>query len=237
MSEVQEAQKLSPSAIIHLFTLDTTSVGGPLLRFTASSQSDAAVVYQGLSYQPFDIEFNGVETSGVGAYPTPRLRLNNTDGVIQALVNTWGDLNGCQVKRIRTFERFLDGRPEADPESYFGPDIFRVERKSDDNADFIEWELSTSIDQEGKMIPGRTVIANTCMWRYRYWDSSLNGGDGDFDYSKAQCPYAGTQSYDINDDPVTDDLDKPSRTLNCCRVRFGADQPLPFGGFPGVPRL
>ena len=236
MSVKQEVQKLAPTAIVSLFTLDTTSMGGPVMRFVQSKKTDGqSIVFSGLTYEPVDVKFEGLETSGVGAMPTPKIKLANTNGVIQALVNSYGDLNGAKLMRIRTFARFLDGEPEADPNAFFGPDQYRIERKTDDNPDFIQWELSTAIDQEGKMIPGRVIIKNTCLWRYRFWDKAKNGGAGGFDYSKAQCPYTGSQAYDINDKPVANEFDKPSRTLNCCRTRFGANQPLPYGGFLGVP--
>lgn len=226
----QEAQGLSPSAIISLFTLDTSRVGGPILRFTQSSRVNQPVLFAGIKYDPVDVNFEGLEVSGIGPYPNPKISIANTGGLTQALVNSYGDLNGCPITRIRTFARFLDGSEDADPTAMFGPDMYRVERKIDDNQDFIQWELSSSIDQEGKMIPGRLVIKNTCMWRYRTWNKET----GEFDYSGAQCPYAGEQSYDINDQPVASHLDQPSRKVSCCRARFG-DQPLPFGGFPGVP--
>lgn len=231
----QESQKLNPSAILFLFALDTSSLGGPVLHFTQTSRQSGPVTFQNITYEPVDVEFDGLETTGVGAFPTPRIRLSNTGGPVQALVNTYGDLNGCLVYRLRTYGRFLDGEPTADPNSFFGPDIYRVERKTEDSPESVEWELSTSIDQEGAQIPGRVIVKGTCLWRYRIWRPELNAGAGGFDYSKAQCPYAGAQSYDINDLPVADAEDAPSRTLNCCKTRFGADQPLPFGGFPGVP--
>lgn len=234
MSQInQEVQKLDTDEFVSLFTLDATSIGGPILRFSKG----AAVTFGGLVYPPADFEFNGLETSGVGAFPTPKFKIANSSDAIQAVVNTWGDLNGCTLSRVRTYKRFLDGEQDADPSAFFGPDIYRVDRMVDDNAQSIEWEMSTAIDQEGKMLPGRVIIAGTCMWRYRAWDKDMNAGAGAFDYSKAQCPYAGTQSFDINNQPVSDEQDKPSRTLSCCRTRFGADQPLPFGGFPGAPRL
>lgn len=235
MSDIrQESQKLSPTAIVPLFTLDATSVNGPTLHFTQNSISGGPVTFGGVIYQPTDIEFKGLETSGVGALPTPTISIANTDALVQALVNTYGDLNGCTLSRIRTFARFLDGEPDADSTAFFGPDSFRFERKSSDDPDVIEWELSAAIDQEGAMIPARVVVAETCMWRYRAWDSNA----GDFDYSKAQCPYAGSQSYDINDQPVASGADDvPSRGISCCKTRFGSDQPLPFGGFPGASRF
>lgn len=235
MSIQSESQKLAPSGIISLFTVDTSSLGGPVLRFVMGSDAAGGhIVFGGIEYQPIDIQFDGLETTGVGALPTPKIRISNIDGMAQAMLSTWGELLGCTLYRIRTHARFLDGQPDADPNAIYGPDIFRFERKTSENAVFIEWELSAAIDQEGKQLPGRTVIRNTCMWRYRRFDAAV----GAFDYSKAQCPYVGSNYFDINDLPVaTPALDKPSRNLSCCRSRFGRQNPLPFGGFPGVQRV
>jgi lambda family phage minor tail protein L len=234
MSVQSEAQSLSPSAIISLFTIDASPMGGPLMYFVQGSENDGPVVFNSISYQPVDVQFEGLETSGAGALPQPKIRISNVDGMAQALVSTYGELLGCTLYRVRTYKRFLDNQPDADPEAFYGPDIFRFERKTSENGVFIEWDLSASIDQEGKTLPGRTVIRNTCLWRYRYFNLQT----GTFDYSKAQCPYTGGRYFDINDAEVSDpSKDMPSRRLNCCRTRFGRGNPLPFGGFPGVQRI
>jgi lambda family phage minor tail protein L len=234
MSLQSEAQSLSPTGIVSLFTIDASSAGGPMMYFVQGNEHDGPVIYNGVEYQAVDVQFEGLETSGAGALPTPKIRISNIDGMAQAIVATYGELLGCTLYRIRTYTRFLDGHPDADPEAFYGPDIFRFERKASENGVYIEWELSASIDQEGKMLPGRTIVRNTCLWRYRFF----NGSVGHFDYSKAQCPYTGSQSYDINDEPVSDPADDvPSRRLSCCRTRFGRANPLPFGGFPGVQRV
>lgn len=234
MSIQSEAQSLSPSGIVSLFTIDASSMGGPLLHFVQGSENNGKLSFGGIEYQPVDVEFTGLETSGAGALPTPTIRISNIDGLASALVSTYGELLGCPIYRIRTYTRFLDGQEDADPEAFFGPDIFRFERKASENSVYIEWELSAAIDQEGKQIPGRSVIRNTCLWRYRYFNNSK----GLFDYSKAQCPYTGDKYFDINDQEVTDPAkDAPSRRLGCCRARFGRNNPLPFGGFPGVQRV
>lgn len=229
----QEIQKLDPSAPISLFTLDATSIGGPVLHFSMQSQANGNdIVFGGIAFTPLDIRFDGLETTGVGALPQPSMKLANTDGVVQAIVNTYGDLNGCLVQRVRTYARFLDGQPSADPTAFFGPDIFAVEQKTAETPTDVIWTLSAAIDQQGKMIPGRVIVRDTCMWRYRVW----NPNTATFDYAKAQCPYTGAQAYDINDLPTTPDKDYPSRRLSCCKARFGDSNPLPFGGFPGVAR-
>lgn len=234
MTTIQaESQSLSPSASISLFVLDASFVGGTLMHFVQGNEHDGPVSFGGIEYVAMDVEFEGLETSGVGALPTPTIRVGNSDGVWQAMLNTFGGLEGCTLHRIRTYERFLDGHADADAQAFYGPDTFRIERKAIENLTNIEWELSAAIDQEGKQLPGRQVIRDTCLWRYRVW----NPGTASFDYAKAQCPYTGSQAYDINDLPVADpSKDVPSRRLSCCRTRFGRANPLHFGGFPGVAR-
>lgn len=233
MSRIQRtAQSLDPGAIVSLFQIDTRKAGGDLLHFVQGAEISGEVYFGGTKYTPIDIEFDGFEISGQGALPTPTLTLSNTDGWAQMAINTFGDLLGSTVKRIRTFARHLDGREDADPLAFFGPDVFKVERKAEESPDVIQWELSAAIDQEGKMIPGRPVLRNTCMARYRMYL-----GNGSFDYSKAQCPYTAGRYYDEEDNETTIDKDKPSRTLTCCEKRFGRNRPLPFWGFPGVGRV
>lgn len=228
------AQSLQPDNIISLFTLDTTSIGGPVLNFVQGRDADQSVSFGGVLFQAVDVEFEGMEATGVGALPTPIIRVANHDGFVTQILNTWGEPLGCTLQRIRTFARFLDNGSEPDETAFYGPDIFRVERKATENPVFIEFELSAAIDQEGKMLPGRQVIRDTCLWRYRVW----NAATGEFDYSKAQCPYTGTTYFDRNDQEVSDPaLDQPSRRITCCEKRFGKGNPLPFGGFPGVERV
>ncbi|WLR91006.1 phage minor tail protein L [Shinella zoogloeoides] len=230
----QAAQSLTPDPIVSLFTLDTSSIGGPLVPFVQGREADQAVSFGNVEYQALDCEFTGMEVSGVGALPTPTIRVANHDGIIQSILNTWGDVLGCPIYRMRTFARFLDNGSEPDSESFYGPDQFRIERLVAENPVYLEWELSTAIDQEGKLLPGRPVIRDTCLWRYRAYNASTNG----FDYSKAQCRYAGNKFYDINDQEVSEpSLDVPSRRISCCEARFGKGNPLPFGGFPGVARV
>lgn len=227
---ISEAQKLEPSAIVSLFQLDTTVVGGPLLYFTMMTNGATPVYFNGVAYQPLDIKFEGMEMSGIGALPRPTLKIANTDSLIQEIVNTYGDLNGCALTRYRTFARFLDGQPDADPTAFFGPDVFQVDRKVSDTKAEITWELSAAIDQDGRTI-GRQILRDTCLWRYRFWNGTS------FSYSKAKCPYTGGTYY-TEQDVVTLDpaLDKPSRSITCCKLRFGENSPLPTGAFPGVSR-
>lgn len=234
MSLQSVAQSENPGERVSLYRLDATSLGGSIYHFTPGRIGDDPIVFGGVEYSPWDVEVSGFETNGSGALPTPHIKVANSTPAFQAVVNSYGDLLGCPIQRVRTFKRFLDGQPDADPTAYWGPDAFRVERKVSENILFIEWEMSASLDQEGKMIPGRVVIRDTCLWRYRRHVAS---GDT-FDYSSAQCPYTGTFYFNAMDEPtLVKSEDVPSRRISCCKARFGNAAALPYGGFPGVARV
>lgn len=232
MSFASSIQSLQPDAVISLFTLDANSMGGGVFYFVQGSNGDDKIKFNGAEYEPVDIEIDGLEASGTGGLPTPRIRIANSNGLPQSIINTYGDLVGCKVTRVRVFAKNLDDGDEPDPTAYYGPDIFRVEQKTSETPLFIEWELSAAIDQQGKQIPGRVVIRDTCLWRYR---SHISGNL--FDYSKVQCPYVGTGYFDKSDQPTTADKDECGRRVSSCKLRFGQNAPLPFGGFPGVGRV
>lgn len=233
MSQFHEAaQSLSPGERIALYRFDTRKAGGGEYFFYQGSKNDGSVFFGGVEYHPVDIEVSGFEVNAGGALPTPTIKVSNTDAMAQQIVNTYGDLLGCVVQRIRTFSQFLDGASQADPAAYLGADTFEIERKVDENKTYIEWQLSASIDQEGKMLPGRVVVRDTCLWRYRRWT-----GAG-WDYSKVQCPYVSNVYFDRSGNQVASPHeDQCGRRLSDCEQRFGKQNPLPFGGFPGAARL
>lgn len=224
------AQKLDADAIVDLYTLDTSTIGGTLvLRWVAGTLGSNPVYYQGNAYTSAPVQADGFEWNGRGALPQPRIRVGNVFGSVTSLLITYNDLVGATVTRLRTFAKHLDGQPEADSGAHWPPEVYRVERKSGHNKMVVEWELSASIDQEGKMLPGRQCIRDTCTWVYRTWTGSA------FDYTNATCPYTGT-SYFKPDGTVAGSAaeDQCGRRLSDCKSRFGATSPLPFGGFPGM---
>lgn len=227
-----EATKLTPTTLLSLYHLDTTSVGGPLYRFTTETRAGAMVSLAGVDYYAVPVRITGMQISGTGPIQTPTLSIGNTDGFIQEIVNSFGNLEGSRLYRWRIFAKHLDGGEAPDPAALYGPDVYVIDRKSADTPEMIEWELSALIDQQGVFV-GRTVIRDTCLFRYRRFNSAT----GLFDYTKAVCPYAGNNYFDRENQPVVlASLDVPSRNRGCCTARFGVNGDLPFGGFPGIVR-
>jgi lambda family phage minor tail protein L len=169
-----EIQKINPSAIIELFTLQLdNSLHGAntIYRFHSGSNLNAngEIVWAGNSYQRFPIEATGFAYQR-GQIPRPKLVISNALGTISAillLVNqttTGNDLTGATFTRIRTMARFLDaanfsggsnplGTP--DPTAEFKRQIFIVDRKSAENRNTVEFELAGAIDMAGVRAPKR----------------------------------------------------------------------------------
>lgn len=221
-------QSAETEAQVFLFRLDLSSIGGPVYFFSPSG----AVSFGGVSYQPVDIDFDGYETSGTGALPQPKIRFANSNEAIQGLVNAYGDeLLGCVVQRVRTFRQYLDDGSEPDGSAFYGPDTFEVEQLTDENPVYIEFELSAAFDQQGRKLPARQMLRDTCTARYRRFK------DGVFHYEKATCPYTGGACFDRNGDPTSPDKDVCGRRVSDCKLRFGANAALPTWAFPGMARV
>lgn len=109
--------------------------------------------------------------------------------------------------------------PAADPTAEFPVDIFYIDRKASETREVVEFELASSFDVAGVQLPRRQIVQNVCTWRYR----------------GAECGYTGTNYFDANDAAVgTLALDVCGKRLSSCKVRFGANDPLPFGSFPAA---
>ena len=169
-----EVQKINPSAIIELFTLqlDTALHGASTIyRFHAGSNLDAngEIVFAGNSYLRFPIEATGFAYQR-GQLPRPKVIISNATGLISAIldavndVTAGNDLTGATFTRIRTMARFLDavnfpgntnplGTP--DPTAEFKRQIFIVDRKSAENREVVEFELAASTDMAGVRAPKR----------------------------------------------------------------------------------
>lgn len=224
-----EIQSLSPSALIEMFVVDLSLYAGGIFRFYAGTSANSEpLVWQGNSYQPLPAEIEGFDMTTQGALPRPRIRIANPNGIMSAYSIQMNDLIGCKITRQRTFARYIDAvnfpdglNPDASPSQHLPDQMWFVDQKTSENREVIEWELASAFDLNGIVLPYRQVIKNSCNWEYR----------------SAECGYIGG-TFD-NDDMATSDptLDRCSKKLSGCRVRFGEGATLPYGGFPGVTRI
>lgn len=227
-----EIQKPETNPYVELYELDLNPIGeNQILRWTPNvNENGTSIVFNGNTYVPLDIRVEGIEYSGQGRPPTPKIFLPGTVDALAALINSFNGLSGAKFTRIRTFSQWLGA--VANPQSLRN-DVFIVDRIANQNKYTIEIELTSVIDQTNSQLPKRTLNSDYCPWVYR---KRVNGQFVYHPTDKA-CPYSGTTYYDENNVlTVNPDLDKCSKNLQGCRVRFGNDAVLPFGGFPGTSR-
>lgn len=232
-------QSLATGDLIALYSIDLNPIGVPVIfNFTPSTSVTGAVTYRGVNYQPLDVKCEGFEYDGTGSLPRPEISITNVTRLLSSAAVLQNDLLGARLIRTRTYFQFLDGGANPDPDAAYAQDIYRFHQKTQHNKRLIRWTLAAAMDQEGVQLPKRQVLRDVCLWRYRRAILNADGSFAGYDYTGVQCPYAGSQAYDINGNPTTPDKDVPGRHVNdCCRVRFGQNAQLPFGGFPGVGRI
>ena len=171
---VSNLQNTNPSAIIELFTLqlDNSLHGATTIyRFHAGSslKDNGEIVWAGNSYQRFPIKAEGFAFRQ-GQLPRPTLTVSNALGTITAIllsVNTTtagNDLTGATVTRIRTLAKFLDAvnfpgdiNPYGTPDSTaeFPQEIYKIDRKSSENREVVQFELAAVFDLAGGRVPKR----------------------------------------------------------------------------------
>ena len=171
---VSNLQNTNPSAIIELFTLqlDNSLHGATTIyRFHAGSslKDNGEIVWAGNTYQRFPIQAEGFAFQK-GMLPRPTLTVSNALGTITAILaavnatTAGNDLTGATVTRIRTLAKFLDavnfpsnvnpyGTP--DPTAEFPQEIYKIDRKSVENRDVVQFELASVFDLAGIRAPNR----------------------------------------------------------------------------------
>jgi lambda family phage minor tail protein L len=221
MNLPETLQQLDAGATIELFRISTIPIGGSdIFSFHAGTNSvQTSIWWQGIEYQPFPIQADGFDKSTRGTLPRPHLRIANVTGIISAAVIEFDDLVGARVTRHRTFARYLDGQPGADPMQALPNDVFYVEKKISENKVMVEFELTSAMDLAGTQLPSRDIVAQMCSSFYR----------------GTECGYTATVYFNVLNASVgTLAEDVCSKTVAGCKARFLSTGVLPFGGFPAA---
>lgn len=213
-ASLREIQGLDPGAILDLFILDATPLGGSTYYFHAgTNELGTDVIWQGNTYQPFPVALSGFEHTTKGTLPRPTITVANVDGTLGGLVRTYKDLVGAKVVYKRTLAKFLDaanfpgGNANADPTaSPWDDETYEIEQKTSETSEAISFQLCSSMDTQGLMLPGRPIQATVCVWK---------------NHQTYICPHVATCG----------------RTLANCKTFFGATAELPFGGEPACNRV
>ena len=172
---VSELQKINPSSIIELFSLELDNElhgNSNIYRFHAGvNEFNSDIIWQGNTYARFPVKAEGFEYTGSGQIPRPTFIVSNFLSTITALmvqVNTvtpGNDLNGSKFTRIRTMAKFLDatnfinstnpyGTPSADE---FPKEIYYIDRKISEDRESVAFELVSKMDLINLRLPRRQV--------------------------------------------------------------------------------
>jgi len=212
-----DIQTLEPGALVSLYELDATEIGGELYRFHGYNTGD--VIWQGMTFTPWPITAEGFEMTGNGQQPSPTLQVANVSGFITSLVIFFEDLVGAKLTRRRTLYKYI----QSDEDEQLPPDIWYIEQKTSETNEVVAFELASALDFSGQQLPKRQILANTCSWL------SIGGYRGPF------CNYTGSRMYTIDDIITTDATkDRCAGLVKSCKLRFGENNEINYGSFPGA---
>lgn len=231
----QTIQSLEPGSKVKLIEVDCTSFGGDILRFhnynvdyteeelialqlAGGDIPPKKIVWQGEEYSAWPYELTGIEWDGTGQSPTPSLEVANIDGSISSLCLLLKNLYGAPVTEHTTFRQYLPDGDDPDPTMEY-TQTWYISRKGNENQNSVSFELSSPADFTGQRIP-RRLIHEMCHW-------ALNG-----QYRGPDCGYTGTKYFTEKGVATTNPAEDVCGGLCLdCELRFGKEQPLPFGGF------
>lgn len=243
-----DLQKLEPGNLVRLYEIDGSAFGAEILRFHSDTLAHTpeeiaaaggdesklppkSIWWQGIEYSAWPSQNEGIETSTDGSSAQPKLSVANLNGSITALCLAYDDMLQARVTIHDTFAHYLDarnfsgGNPSADP-TQEKLQVYYIDSKSAETNQTVEFKLSSPMDLQGIQLPRRQLHA-ICTWAMNGWYRTGNG-----------CSYSGTAYFDKFNNPVDDpSKDVCPGTLSGCKCRFGANNELDHGGFPGTSLL
>lgn len=210
---LNETTKIEQSALVDLWEIDLTMIGGSRHFFCKeSNEKGASVVWQGREYVPYPIDSQDYEMSGKGASARPALQVSNLLGLVTGMAEDLQSLIGGTVVRRQVYRRFLDavnfveGNDEANPEQE-AVARYQIEQLATLEATTATFTLASPTETDGAVFPRRIMLADTCTWIYR----------------SPECGYDGPAVADEFDKPTADlSKDKCSRCQHGCELRNNA---------------
>lgn len=177
-SFINELQKPDPSSIIHLFELELIegthyATGNPDNITTTycwhsgmTAAGAGSIVFNSKTYNPMPIEAEGFDqkSGSNDSIARPVLRVSNLLSTVSTIlievnkITAGNDLLNARVTRIETLAMFLDGELTANTNATSRNQVFVIDRKSTENREIVEFELSAIIDQPNVKIPKRQVL-------------------------------------------------------------------------------
>jgi len=214
-----DVQNLAVGNIVTLYELDLEAIGSAtILYFTHSINNDyTPVFFNAREYTPIHMQTSGWQVTGTETLPRPKMVVSNVLLTFASYINTFDDLVGARLTRRRTLEKYLDGKPEANPNAEFAPDIYKIRSLPQKTKMMAEFELTPYMDYEGIKVPKRQILRDYCRQTYRKYNTDTSA----FDYTKSTCPYTSIYKYTRLGIYTTDNLqDSCGKELGDCEMRY-----------------
>lgn len=244
MSLTSDQQSSQPGNNIVLIEVDGTAFGADILRFhghptpyteaeITAAGTDATklpgkpIFWQGNRYDAWPCIVQDRESNGDGTTVAAKLTVANIDGSIAALCGMYQDMKQAKVTIHETYAHYLDavnfpnGNPTANPNAE-DVDVWYIDSKAYSNDEEVQFKLSSPVDVAGQQLPARQMTSR-CAW-------CVQG-----QYRGADCGYTGTRYFDKFGNVVNNPaLDECAGTVAACKLRWGVNSQLPFGGYPAI---
>jgi lambda family phage minor tail protein L len=167
-------------AYIELFEIELSLIGLVNLYLTNSTRSPEGLTLgvstkkiNGINrdipervFVPYPIAISGLEENSDGSFSRPQLAVANVDKFFGKLSFTYGDLVGCKVKYIRTFDdmSYLAAGVTA-------PELtFTIGKKLSHNVKGIAYELRYPMDSERGSMPKNQILCDPHINRTGEWE-------------------------------------------------------------------
>lgn len=231
----------TPIINVELYTLDCSVLGGPILRFTNTKDTNGGNIhFNNIEYTAINFKAEGFSWDS-SSMPRPKITVSiaddegNLPNTFLNIVVGYNGGQGASLYRIETLARYLDGHEDGGNNTYLLSDRYIVDRVISMDNQSITWELITPMDLSNLKLPSRQALVDVCGWIYRRYNSDT----GEFDYfnTSTACPYTGTACYTKMGVSCTPAEDECGHRLADCVLRFGEGADLPYGGFPGLARV
>lgn len=220
-------QMLDVGAVLEFFKIEIPNVSTPLLFHcngvieTVNAQQQivqgSTMSWLGEDYTFVGIRREGMRLSGDGSVNTPTMdvsnNINGVQGAISALCRLYNNLQGAKLTIYFTsLEAYELGLAQ------YKTQYWTVSQKTLATDASVTFALDIPTNHNKKQLPTR-IIDDICAWAKRG------------EYRGADCGYTGTKYFDEKGNPVDSiALDSCGGLCEDCSLRFGAGEPLPFGG-------